>query len=564
MTTEENDGLNSSKRSSSSRRERDDRDAKSKGRSQHHRSKASNPGAVASDDRRERRKRSGDDKGASDTVSSSSRRSSKRRDEKSSSRKESNGGRAVAPGARASTSDRTSRKASSGERAAVHGAQASSTSDRASRKVAGSHRSKTSNDKSANHSKSLSVDDRATKEVAPDEKEHVVEATAVDDQDDDVKKEENEAKVRKRVQEETNKQRQKMEAQALVERNRMEQENERLRQEMEALAVAEQNKKRRTRTTILVIVVLLLLAGGVGAFFALQGGTNDDTSSKDISSPIVNDTVDDDTVQVTEVPSNGPSSSPTESLVYGPPSQEDCERIFDGLPLVGEESMETLVVDVTFDVKLEGENDLSSLLPDLQQGIDSYLVLSLVGCPSNGAQRNLHEEEQGLGRAQLEAVRRLNNIRYVVARAEVTLNLEVGACQDESPSCFKVTASLNLKLRGKVSNVRVFVLVDEALPQDENAQPDLLLVAPFETVIARDIYSNDPTEPPSSCGGASALSVYVNDEGFPDVPALESGLYCGCAKDTVYDRDLDVYMISSVTQQGCIAYCKENGYSKLY
>lgn len=67
-----------------------------------------------------------------------------------------------------------------------------------------------------------------------------------------------------------------------------------------------------------------------------------------------------------------------------------------------------------------------------------------------------------------------------------------------------------------------------------------------------------------SCGGASALSVYVNDEGFPDVPALESGLYCGCAKDTVYDRDLDVYMISSVTQQGCIAYCKENGYSKLY
>lgn len=64
------------------------------------------------------------------------------------------------------------------------------------------------------------------------------------------------------------------------------------------------------------------------------------------------------------------------------------------------------------------------------------------------------------------------------------------------------------------------------------------------------------------CGGGFANSVFVNDESLPDVPALESDLYCGCAKDNVDDRDLDVHIISLVSQVGCIRVCKDAGYSE--
>lgn len=484
MPTEEKDGLSSSKRSSSSRHEREDRDAKSDRRSRG--SKAKKPGAVASSHRQERKKRSdGDDKAAHrKEPGSPSRHSSKRRDEKSSYRKERSGERAVAPGAQASSmSDRAIRKAARGERPAAPGAQ-SSTSDRTSRKTSRSHKSTTSNERSnGGNSNKRIVDAGATKEVGPDGA-HVLQAITVEDLYDDVKKEENEATIRKLVEEEAEKQRQQMEANALIERRMMEQENERLRQVMEEQSRVHEQKKRRNK--VIVIVLVLLIAGGVGAFFGLQGGTSEDQSD----------------VGVTEMPrpftsnsTSSPTSNPTESLDYGPPTPEECERISAGLSLVGEESMETLSADVQFDIKLADDTDLNSLLPDLQKKIEEYLVLNLIGCPSNIDQRRLREGNHAMDIAYLKPIRRLNKLRYLVARAEVTVGIKGGAsCQKESPSCKNAVATLYLVLRGKEEHFWVFGLIDAALPIDNDVRPELLLDAPFDTVIVRRIDSSDPSD----------------------------------------------------------------------
>ncbi|KAL3942264.1 MAG: hypothetical protein SGBAC_003503 [Bacillariaceae sp.] len=489
MPTEEKDGLSSSKRSSSSRNEREDRDAKSKRRSRG--SKAKKPGAVNSSHRQERKRSDGDGKAAYRKESGSpSRHSSKRRDEKSTHRKEQSGERAVAPGAQASSmSDRGSRKASGGKRPAAPGAQ-SSTSDRTSRKSSRSHKSTASNERSngGNNSKRI-VDDGATTEVGPDGA-HVLQAMAVEDLYDDVKKEENDAKIRKLVEEEAGKQRQQMEANALIERRKMEQENERLRQVMEEQSRVHEQKKRRNKVTVIVIVILLLIAGGVGAFFGLQGGASEDQSD----------------VGVTEMPrpyssnsTSSPTSNPTESLDYDPPTPEECERISAGLSLVGQESMETLSAEVQFDIELADDTDLNSLLPDLQKKIEEYLVLNLIGCPGNIDQRRLREGNHAMDIAYLKPIRRLNKLRYLVARAEVTVGIKGGAsCQIESPLCKNVVATFYLVLRGKEEPFRVFGLIDVALPLGNDVRPELLLDSPFDTVIVRRIDSSNPSDAPSS------------------------------------------------------------------
>jgi len=271
---------------------------------------------------------------------------------------------------------------------------------------------------------------------------------------------------------------------ALEERNRAlaNEMKQRVEEAEEQRATEQEERARKTKRNICIVLIFILLAGGGGiaAYFLTKKTDAPSTTPNDGKvDPMVNETVE-DPISVTETPSSGPTSR--SSLQYGPPTPEECERIAFGEQIDGEE----MNLDVAFDVKLTDDTDVFTGLSDLKTKLDEYLLTSLIGCPRNVQQRHLGGDQRALG-AKMNAVRRLDKLGYVVTRADTTLNVVGDACEDASARCYKVIASLALKLRGKETALDVKVRVGLALPTGEDIRPELLLEAPFDTIIARTI-----------------------------------------------------------------------------
>lgn len=319
-----------------------------------------------------------------------------------------------------------------------------------------------------------------------DEGDPMVAAMIVEDDNEEEKakkKEEEQTRIHAMIAAETQRERQRMEA-----------ENQRFREEME-LAEADRKKKKKKRNIIIcLVIVLLIVGGGAGAFFALQGRSSSGAvkQSNDQEGEI------DPSETPTECPSNEPSSAPTIAPTifrkYEIPSDEECQRIAAGLPLDGEENMEVKSFDILIDVDLVDERDIEPLVPEVQTKIEKYLVPDLIGCPHETSDtwhlRHLAKSDQDLS---------WENIRYAIAKAAVSVSVTKGAaCQEtKSTTCSVLNASATITIRGDEKIFNLITILSTVFRAGENIRPDLRLQAPFEFVTVRFIESKDPTTEPS-------------------------------------------------------------------
>ena len=246
-----------------------------------------------------------------------------------------------------------------------------------------------------------------------------------------------------------------------------------------------ENRKKRRNRVFLILFLVLVGGAGAGAYFALKGGNQ---TALDTTPPVVDVTTPNATVSPSSLPSDTPSSSPTE-LVYDPPSEEDCKRLSDGLPPLDEESMFTRNFHFPLEIGFASmDTDPANVIPELEEKITMYLIPRIVGCPLD-EQRRLEAHDAGTSRRQLR------NIRYMIADAKVQITLTDGDCAaSNSAKRNVVRASLTVKLRGDERNYNVILFLGEYFEKDKNLSDDLNLSTVIDFCIrSMDVQSTDPT-----------------------------------------------------------------------
>ncbi|KAL3928763.1 MAG: hypothetical protein SGBAC_012506 [Bacillariaceae sp.] len=489
------------------RREKEDRDAKR--RSPFRSSKAAVHGAHSStgehkSSRKARRPSSPASVGSpSRSRSGTASTSRKDKDEKAAYRKSrsaSASASASAPGAQKEDGSPSGRRREKGKerrstRATRPGAESASYSskDRSKSKSGGKGSRATVNEAD------IAIESSSSMPHIGEDGEPVVAAIIVEEDDED-EQEKRKAREEARL-------KQAVAAQTENQRRQMEEENQRLRDEMERNEAKrlEAERKKKKRNTIICVVLVLLIGVGVGVFFATQGGTTTttdnnvdvtpDTSTADDDMPLVDPSLgpsDSPSVDPTEKPSNSPSLF----LKYDLPSDEECERIANDLPLDGEENMDIKTFDIQIDLGLSDESNVEPLIPDLQTRLEEFIVPDLIGCPRQGVvegRRWLQQEEE-------EKDLTWENIRYAIAKAQISVDTADGeTCQDTgSASCTVLTATIILTVREAEKILSLISILSTALKAGENLNTELQLQAPFDVVVVRLIESKDPTEAPTS------------------------------------------------------------------
>ena len=197
------------------------------------------------------------------------------------------------------------------------------------------------------------------------------------------------------------------------------------------------------------------------------------------------------TVSPTSAPSNtvpifGFTNSPTEIIVYDPPTLEECLEISNGRNPENDSIARNFTLNL--EVKLYFQvGDFDALLPALEEKMQEYLAPTLAGC-SGISNRSLVRK----GRQ-----RSTNNDYYSISHAqfEIALPSNPITCDFDADICFLVNADLALFLKqketvesliDKISNVFQVNLVDK-----------MDLAAPFEKVELVDVFLMDLTKTPS-------------------------------------------------------------------
>jgi hypothetical protein len=272
---------------------------------------------------------------------------------------------------------------------------------------------------------------------------------------------------------------------------------ERERQEGIALAVAKNEQEEEehegnessscsTRKQIIYVVLLLAMVGGivVGALYGsgTLGGSHSEASPP-TSSPIT-------TIL--------PSASPTEFLLYDPPSQEDCLAIANNGDIEGQLSYDIVkIMDIRLNVTVDGGSYISSLLWDLKGRLQNSLAPALAGCQVE--RRRTLSSIRG-------TTRNLDAAKYVVANARIEALYQDGRpCNTTAndgattTECYGVEARLYLVLKGDDETDRNL----KSLVEDNFGGGDLVerlsLRTPFQKIELFSLTLIDlTTEPPNS------------------------------------------------------------------
>ncbi|CAJ1961988.1 unnamed protein product [Cylindrotheca closterium] len=198
------------------------------------------------------------------------------------------------------------------------------------------------------------------------------------------------------------------------------------------------------------------------------------------------------------LPSSNPSSSPTIQddggvpVDNGSPSQETCDAIANGTPVLGQDDLVAQEYDILMDVTLDSETEeLSPLTMELDEKIQRFLLPSLAGCT-------------------IDRRRRLQ-IESFVVNAFVDSEVSIGgAClPDSETACYRYVIHLDIYVQRTVASADFSSDIVGKFREAPLVER-LGMLAPFKNIVIVEIYSdavfsespsaepsNNPTDSPS-------------------------------------------------------------------
>ncbi|CAJ1953926.1 unnamed protein product [Cylindrotheca closterium] len=234
------------------------------------------------------------------------------------------------------------------------------------------------------------------------------------------------------------------------------------------------------------IAVLFILAGaGVGIFFATQ--SNNETAlpaNGEAARPVPEET-ERPTTSPSFFPSAFPSSTPTETLIYEPPSEEDCVAVSNGDDLVGQEDFNLQTFNIPMDVVLSGPVDSEIVRVELQERIQEMLMPNLIGC--------FFDTRRVRGR-------QLVSSPYTVANGKVLVQArpDTPCTRSTEPNCLNVSVKLDMYVRGSERPFDLISLIVQVLGPEALLVNKLSLQPPFLQIFIVMVASGTITLSPSS------------------------------------------------------------------
>ncbi|CAJ1963321.1 unnamed protein product [Cylindrotheca closterium] len=322
-------------------------------------------------------------------------------------------------------------------------------------------------DESEKNAKRISKNkDFGTKEEEVDLQAPVAQGIAVDEEAEENERflKQEEANRRMQIQLEEMTRQQQISAEALAQKERE----------------AERRKKKR-RKIICAIIVFLVLAGGVVAYFLTR-------PSADRTPLLV--APEDPEGTISSAPSTNPTSSPTQALLYDPPSERDCVAMKNGQPVANQDELTAFTFEITIGVAYSVNVDFENVyLPDLSQAIQEFLGPILAQCPT--ATRQLQGNDDA-------------STKYVVGNALVETNLvEDRTCEEDdgTSDCYLLSVGVDVFLKDVIPNpvLSVISFISEAFQTSEVPLVETLqLPDPYVFVEIDSLTSLDPTNVPST------------------------------------------------------------------
>ncbi|CAJ1966735.1 unnamed protein product [Cylindrotheca closterium] len=281
---------------------------------------------------------------------------------------------------------------------------------------------------------------------------------------------------------------------------KFEQKEKQRRQEMEELnrqpeakkaqrEVAEKRRKERRNRMITAMICMSILvmvaAAGVGTHFALQkdesikNSTTLTGSTEDLTTAPSSTSIDEN-INVSDAPTSGP----TVTQLYDPPSQEDCLAISRNETITRQEDLDQLQFDMAFDVTLEtggdiAEEQVQSLL-DVTQG---KLLPSLAVCPSPTVNR------RGLakyGQPMFRGAAQQKKLAIGGSRYSISMHLpldpdEFCVITQDLNLCQRIVVTVSVTLKGPVQLLDITILTLDTVAEKLQAegQDDANLKGPF-------------------------------------------------------------------------------------
>jgi hypothetical protein len=243
----------------------------------------------------------------------------------------------------------------------------------------------------------------------------------------------------------------------------------------------------RRRLIVGFLVILLVVASGFGAYF----GTRPSASEAVMDQPsgvLPTQSPEIDVAPTPKTVTSMPTATPTEVLLFDPPTPEDCSAISNGGTVVGQEDMPTKTIFVDLDVTLSAPTELGILMEGLKEKIQEVVVPELAGCVNQGP-------------FFTRGRRRINDVsRYAIANAAVDVFSPTnGSCTTVSGlPCYRVAAAFDVSLKGDDVKILTLIgLLSGVLGVDDSWVAKLGLGATYESIAFENIYLNVISESPS-------------------------------------------------------------------
>jgi len=276
---------------------------------------------------------------------------------------------------------------------------------------------------------------------------------------------------------------------------------------------AQQKPRSMCRGRILCLLALLLIAiaGGVAAYIILVDPLN--VGSAPMTPPVSD--------QISKTPSESPtvstSKAPSETLLFGPPSKEDCEAIRNGQRVDGQYELGVLYFDIAIEIILDEERNFAGAMATLIMEVQQELLPSLAGCTDSSRRSLEHTREDS--QTLLQKSRRLEDDQYSIANAFVSGDYDnEAACRDdvvEDCRIGKLTLEIFVKRDGQESAVEG--IINDVFGMNEPSQSlgnKLELVE--DSVLDIRILTLDPSNGPNSAPLPIAVPS-VDPSAFPSL-----------------------------------------------
>jgi hypothetical protein len=194
-----------------------------------------------------------------------------------------------------------------------------------------------------------------------------------------------------------------------------------------------------------------------------------------------------------------PTEPPSLTLLYDPPTPEECVAIASGEDLDGQDTLTIrnfqVFLESVFDSEINSEINNELVALELQENMQQLLMPEIAGCSDETSNRRKM-------RGSTNDNRKLGAGAFVVANGLVSVRLADTSCvvvSLETP-CLHAIASIDLYLKGPqriLDLINIFISVF-GLGREDSLVQKLNLLQPYKEIIITSIDSGDPTPAPSS------------------------------------------------------------------